>query len=52
MAGSETSLEPRTPDGAFREIETLLRGHGFFAPGGEGLTALGATAEPPVGMRR
>ena len=39
MAGNETSLELRTPEGAFREIEAWLRAHGFFAPGGEELAA-------------
>ena len=39
MAGSETSLELRSPADAFREIEAWLREHGFFAPGGEELTA-------------
>ena len=32
-------LELDTPDGAFERIETYLRGHGFFAPGGEALEA-------------
>ena len=39
MAGSDVSLELRTPEGAFRAIETWLRGQGIFAPGGEELTA-------------
>jgi para-aminobenzoate synthetase component 1 len=32
-------LELREPEGAFRRLEDWLRGHGFFQPGGEGLTA-------------
>jgi para-aminobenzoate synthetase component I len=32
-------LELRQPEGAFARIEAYLREHGFFAPGGEGLTA-------------
>jgi para-aminobenzoate synthetase component I len=36
---SEARLELREPEGAFRRIEEWLRGHGFFAPGGEGLVA-------------
>ncbi|CAN5242111.1 hypothetical protein BH20ACT13_BH20ACT13_07590 [soil metagenome] len=39
MGGNETPLELRTPEGAFRAIETWLRGHGFFAPRGEDLSA-------------
>ena len=38
MARSDT-LELREPEGAFRAIEDWLRGHGFFASGGEGLAA-------------
>ena len=32
-------LELRQPEGAFARIEAYLREHGFFAPGGEELTA-------------
>ena len=32
-------LELHSPDGAFEQIEAYLRGHGFFAPGGEDLEA-------------
>jgi para-aminobenzoate synthetase component 1 len=32
-------LEVREPQAAFRRLEDWLRGHGFFQPGGEGLTA-------------
>jgi para-aminobenzoate synthetase component 1 len=32
-------LELRSPDGAFERIETYLREHGFFRPGGDGLVA-------------
>jgi len=32
-------LELSSPDGAFERIEAYLRGHGFFAPEGEGLVA-------------
>jgi len=32
-------LELSSPDGAFEEIESYLRGRGFFAPGGEELEA-------------
>ncbi len=39
MARSEGSLELRTPEGAFREIEAWLHTRGFFVPGGEELTA-------------
>ncbi len=39
MAASETSFELRSPTGAFREIEAWLRERGFFACGGEPLTA-------------
>ncbi len=39
MAGSATSLELRTPGGAFREIDTWLREQGFFARGSEELVA-------------
>ena len=37
MAGS--SLELRSPAGAFRDIEAWLEEHGFFAPGGQELVA-------------
>ena len=36
---SETLLELREPDDAFRRIEDWLRTRGFFAPGGEELIA-------------
>ena len=39
MAASETSFELRSPTDAFREIEAWLRERGFFASGGEALTA-------------
>jgi para-aminobenzoate synthetase component I len=32
-------LELRSPEGAFEQIESYLREHGFFAPGGEDLEA-------------
>jgi para-aminobenzoate synthetase component 1 len=32
-------LELREPEGAFRHLEDWPRGHGFFQPGGEALTA-------------
>ena len=32
-------LEIHEPDGAFRRLEDWLRGHGFFASGGESLVA-------------
>ncbi len=32
-------LELREPEGAFRRLEDWLRGHGFFQPGGEALSA-------------
>ena len=33
------TLELNEPEGAFRRLEEWLRGHGFFAPGGEHLVA-------------
>ena len=33
------TLELHEPDGAFRQLEDWLRGHGFFVPGAEGLVA-------------
>jgi para-aminobenzoate synthetase component 1 len=33
------TLELNEPEGAFRRLEEWLRGHGFFAPGGEDLVA-------------
>jgi len=48
-------LEVRSAEGAFEQIEAHLRGHGFFAPGGEDLAAdlyLGyALSEPLRRMR-
>ena len=43
QAGERTitslTLELHEPDGAFRQLEDWLRGHGFFVPGAEGLVA-------------
>src|SRR5688572_19969119 len=47
-------LELRQPEGAFARIEAYLREHGFFAPGGEGLTAdlyLGYALSAPLRRR-
>jgi len=39
MARSDAAIELHEAEGAFRRLEEWLRGHGFFAPGGEDLVA-------------